>query len=310
VGAGAEELKIYLKTTPTLGLLRPFAEPVNISLLVTHADGRPVEQGRVAIVLDAPKSGAFMSTDFPVVEGSRLLELVLPLRQGRAGWKYLFPIRGDYRLSVSVIGADGKPMAKNFVISIIENRAKWLWLGLFCVGLFLFGFAAGRIFTVIPATVATSALLLSLGGFSTVNGHDGPSPVDKAASPPTALEIAGATVGKPTRLRWRAPDGGNVMTLLSLTITHLEKGKTVFAMDRVPVAKQYLLDFHFPDGAEYRVNSLAEVPGQEPVRTVQLVSVTGVEPPLTAQMPALVFFLTLIALGLGVGRFSKISRDR
>ena len=246
-----------------------------------------------------------MSTDFPVVEGRRLLELVLPLRQGRAGWKYLFPIRGDYRLSVSVIGADGKAIAKNFVISILENRAKWIWLGMFCVGLFLFGFAAGRIFTVIPAPGTTSALLLFLGGFSTVSGHDGPSSVDKAARPPTALEIASATVGKPTRLLWHAPDGGNGMTLLSLTITHLEKGKTVFAIENVPVDKDYQLDFHFPDGAEYRVNSIAQAPGQTPRRTEQLVAVTGVEPPMTAQIPALVFFLMLIAIGLGAGRFSK-----
>ena len=164
--ASAEEFNIYLKTSPALGLLRPFADPVNISLLVTRADGRPVEQGSVAIVLDAPKSGAFLSTDFPVVEGSRLLELVLPLRQGRASWKYLFPIRGDYRLSVSVVGADGKALTKNFVVPILENRTKWLWLGLFCAGLFVLGFAAGRIFTAIPATATMLWLLLFLGAVS------------------------------------------------------------------------------------------------------------------------------------------------
>ncbi len=98
-------------------------------------------------------------------------------------------------------------------------------------------------------------------------------------SPSTALEIAAATVGKPTRLRWRAADGGTATTLLSLSITHLEKHKTVFAIDKVPVDKEYLLDFHFPDGAEYRVNSIAEAPGHEPLRTEQLVAVAGVEPP-------------------------------
>ncbi|HEX6768011.1 MAG TPA: hypothetical protein VF208_01570 [Candidatus Binatia bacterium] len=309
VGAGAEELNIYLKTTPALGLLRPFADPVNISLLVTHADGRPVEQGRVDIVLDAPKSGAFFSTDFPVVEGSRLLELVLPLRQGRAGWKYLFPIRGDYHLSLSVTAADGGLTAKNFVIPIRENRAKWLWLGLFCTGLFVLGFAAGRIFTAIPAAAMLSLLLIG-GAISTVSGHGGPSSVVKDSSSSSTLEIAAATVGKPTRLRWRATDGAVRSQLLSLAITHLEKRKTVFAIDKVPVDKEYLLEFHFPDGAEYRVNSIVEAPGEEPLRTEQLVAVSGVEPPVTAQMPALVFFLTLTALGLGSGRFSKISRAR
>ena len=136
----------------------------------------------------------------------------------------------------------------------------------------------------------------------------GPRRVKRWEAPSTALEIDAATVGKPTRLRWRAPDNGKAMTLLSLTITHLEKQKTVFAIDKVPVDKDYLVDFHFPDGAEYRVNSLAEVAGQEPLRTEQLVAVTGVEPPITAQLPALLFFLVVIALGLGAGRFSKTLR--
>lgn len=307
--ARAEDLNVYLKTSPALGLLRPFADPVNISLLVTYADGRPVEQGRVAVVLEAPKPGAFMSTDFPAVENSRLLELTLALRRGRAEWKYLFPIRGDYRLSVNVVAADGQAMSKNFVIPVLENRAKWFWLGSFCTGLFLLGFAAGRIFTVIPTTGPAAAVLLLLGGFSIANGHDGPSSDSKAVSPPEGLEIAAATVGKPTRLLWHAPDGGNGTALLSLTITHLEKGKTVFAIDKVPVAKEYRLDFHFPDGTEYRVNSLAEVPGQRPLRTEQLVSVNGVEPPISAQVPALLFFVLVIALGLGAGRLSKILKN-
>ena len=55
----------------------------------------------------------------------------------------------------------------------------------------------------------------------------------------------------------------------------------------------------------YRVNSIAEIPGREPVRTEQLVAVSAVEPPVIAQVPALVFFLVIVALGLGAGRLSK-----
>ena len=308
--ASAEDLNIYLKTSPALGLLRPFADPVNLTLLVTRADGRPLEQGNVAIVLDAPKPGAFLSTDFPVVEGSRLLELVLPLRQGRTDWKYLFPIRGDYRLSVRVITPEGKAMAKTFVIPIPENSTKWLWLGLFCAGLFALGFAAGRIFTAIPAAATMSCLLLYSAGVSLASGHDAPQLGETAGSTSTAVEIAAAAVGKPTRLHWRAADGDKATKLLSLSITHLEKHKTVFAIDKVPVDRDYDLDFHFPDGAEYRVNSLTEVTGHEPVRTEQLVEVTGVEPPVTAQIPALVFFLFVIASGLGAGRLSKTLATR
>ena len=79
-----------------------------LTLLVTGTDGKPVAQGRVAIRLEAPEPGRFFSTDFPLVEGSRLLDMSLPLRQGRAEWKYLFPIRGQYRLTVEFVAPDGR----------------------------------------------------------------------------------------------------------------------------------------------------------------------------------------------------------
>lgn len=125
------------------------------------------------------------------------------------------------------------------------------------------------------------------------------------ASDSRALQIAAPTVGKPTLLRWRAADGIKATSSLSLTITHLEKHQTVFAVDNVPVDKEYQLEFQFPDGAEYRVNSIAQVPGQTPLRTEQLVAVTGIEPPITAQVPALMLFLGVIVMGLGAGRWSK-----
>ena len=303
--AGAEEFNIFLKTTPKIELLRPFADPATLSLLVTRADGRPVAQGKVAIVLDAPKPGTFLSTDFPLVEGSRLLELVLPLRRGRAEWKYLFPIRGDYRLSVNFVAADGQGTSKDFPIPVLEERQKWLWLGLFCAGLFLIGFIAGRIFTT-PARggMITALLALSLAVAGSVGGHDPPPPTQAVSSPQSALEIDGAVVGKLTSLRWRPTDTPVVNSQLSLTITHLEKRKIMFAVDRVPVASEFGLKFHYPDGAEYRVNAVAESPGQAPVRAEQLVAVSGIEPAMTAQIPALLFFLSVIALGLGAGRLS------
>ncbi len=305
VVAGAEEFNIFLKTTPKIELLRPFADPVNLSLLVTHADGRPVAQGKVAIVLDAPKPGAFLSTDFPLVEGSRLLELDLPLRRGRAEWKYLFPIRGNYRLSVNFVAADGQGTIKDFPIPVLEERQKWLWLGLFCAGLFLVGFIAGRIFTTPgPGGMTTALLALSLAVVGSVGGHDPASPTQDVSNPQSALEIDGAVVGKLTGLRWRSTDAPVVNRQLSLTITHLEKRKTMFAVDKVLVAGEFDLKFHYPDGAEYRVNAVAEAPGQAPVRAERLVAVTGVEPALAAQIPALVFFLAVIALGLGAGRLS------
>jgi hypothetical protein len=307
--AGADEFNIFFKTSPKLELLRPFADPATLSLLVTRADGRPVAQGKVAIVLDAPTPGALLSTDFPLFEGSRLLELVLPLNRGRAEWKYLFPIRGNYRLSVKFLGADDQVAIKDFSIPVLENRQKWLWLGLFCAGLFLFGFSAGRIFTKPSRAGMTTALFtLFVAVVGNVGGHDGPAPTRDISNPQGMLEIDGAVVGKLTSLRWHPSDARVVNRQLSLAITHLEKRKIMFAIDKVPVAGEFGLKFHYPDGAEYRVNGIAEAPGQAPLRAERLVAVSGIEPAPTAHLPALMFFLSMIALGLGAGRLSSTWR--
>ena len=86
---------------------------------------------------------------------------------------------------------------------------------------------------------------------------------------------------------------------------HLEKQKIVFAAEKIAVPGAWSMKFHFPDGAQYRVAAVANVPGMAPVRNEQVIAVTGVEPPATATVPVLSFFTALIAVGLGVGRWSK-----
>jgi hypothetical protein len=163
----AEEFNIYFKASPRLELLHPYSDPATLTLLITGADGRPVAQGSLAIRLDAPKPARFFSTDFPFVEGSRLLEMTLPLRQGKAEWKYLFPIRGEYLLAVDFIAPDGRKAAKTFNFKIRENKQKWFFLGLFSLALFVFGVVAGRIFTSLGSHHAkgfAACLLLAVGG--------------------------------------------------------------------------------------------------------------------------------------------------
>src|SRR5262249_58172654 len=99
--------------------------------------------------------------------------------------------------------------------------------------------------------------------------------------------------------------GANGVVLLSITIAQLEKGKTIFAVERLPVEGEFAMDFQFTDGAEYRITANAYVTGGQMVRTEQNVSVTGVEPPARAVIPAMGFFLAVIALGLVVGRWSR-----
>jgi hypothetical protein len=300
----AEELNVYFKTNPRLELLRPFASLVDLSLLVTGADGKPVEHGSVAIRLDAPSPGFFFSTDYPLVEGTVLSELRLPLRQGKASLKYLFPIRGEYRLTVDARSTDGRKAGRTYTFTVRENPKKWVALGAFSGGLLVLGLIAGRIFTGARATavvVIAAANLLA-------------ATIETSAAPPSAasgsaeLTIEPATVGRPVEVRWslaRHGGAGDGAALLSLTIHHLEKDKVVFAVEKIPVDGEWSMKFHFPDGAEYRVTALGSVPGRTPMRAEQIVSVTGVEPPAAAMLRVVAYFVALIALGLAAGRWTK-----
>ena len=301
---GSQDLNVYFKTTPRIELLRPFADPADLALLITDADGRPVDNATVNVRLDAPAPGRFFSTDMPIVEGTRLNEMTLKLRQGRVSWKYLFPIRGEYKLLVDVHTADGRKAARSFVVRIRENESKWFALGAFSVALFVLGFGAGRIFTKIRIHAALIVLTCLLA--APAQGATAPVPEARLVG---KLEVEPATVGKLSRIAWRLENAGQPdprTVLLTLTVNHLENGKIVFAVEKLPIAGEFVTQFQFPDGAEYRVTAATNVAGLGPIRNEQVISVTGIEPPARAAAPALCYFIGLIAAGLGVGRWSKI----
>jgi hypothetical protein len=307
---GAEEINIYFKTSPGTEQLRAGAEAASLALLVTAADGRPVQQGWVMIGLDAPPPGHFFSTDFPIVEGSRLAELRLPLRRGKAEWRYLFPIRGEYRMSVDYITTEGKQARKIFKFSIREDRVKWIVLGSFMIGLFILGFIAGRIFSVRRPKRERSAacLVLWMGCFLAFTASAAEQKIGQGKHV-GRLEIAPARVGQPTRVRWRLladKSAEKPTVVLTLVITHLEKDKPVFAVEKISVPDEFSMNFHFTDGAEYKVSAIADIAGRESLRTEQTLSVIAVEPPTTAMLPALALFLVVIAGGVMAGRWSRV----
>jgi hypothetical protein len=239
----------------------------------------------VVLRLDAPRSGVFFSTDFPWVEGTRLQEMQLNLRQGRANWKYLFPIRGEYRLAVNVSTADGRKASKEFTFNVRENENKWVALAAFSAGLLCLGFIAGRVFTAAPKE--TVIILLALLSASRARADSSSRQYEASA----VLEVAPATVGRPTLVRWRFNDDVDPVSstvLLSLAIIHLEKGKTVFEVEKIPVAGEFAMNFQFTDGAEYRLVAAGEKPGRPPIRSEKIVSATALEPPTKAMIPAFV----------------------
>ena len=145
--AQAENGEIEIQTVPSLQQLRPHSDPVRIILKPLDSDGRAVQHGKLHIRLIAPPPGWLFSTDLPLVEGTDLLEMNLPVSQGQAVWEYVFPIRGVYRLEVKATDQKGKEIQGLFELAVKESRLKLFYLAGFITALFFFGFMAGRLFT-------------------------------------------------------------------------------------------------------------------------------------------------------------------
>jgi hypothetical protein len=276
-------------------------------LILTVQGAEPVSAGQVVLVrLDAPAPGAFFTTDFPAVEGTRLLDISLPLVSGKAQWRQTFPIRGEYRLTVSFPkAADTGP--QTFAFLVRENPRKWVAAGALATALFALGIIAGRVFSANPgitviSLVSALLLLALLAGTSPerVSARDEPR-----ASSLASLDVEPATVGKPAHIRWRLHLPGSEQRIsgkLSLSIDHLEKGSTVFALENMPVADEFAFDYQFTDGSDYRLEAVASSQGGATARTERMISVTPVAPPFSTKLSSIGLFLAVVLLGLLTGR--------
>ncbi|HXG51358.1 MAG TPA: hypothetical protein VNN77_08150 [candidate division Zixibacteria bacterium] len=280
-----------------------------MSVHVADRDGRPPFRGNVTIRITAPEPGRFFSTDYPRVEGTELAEFRLPLdHRGKAEWRYLFPIRGEYAVVVAAESNDGKRGAELFRLRIPENREKWVLAGVFSAGLFLLGIAAGRLFTATGAE-STGALAVAVLAASAclLGSISSRASAQEGGKPAGRLEVGPAEVGRPASIQWRAlPEAGEPREAeLSLGITHEEKRKTVFSIEKVRVPGSFSMKLQFPDGAIYRVTAQALFPDGSSFRSERTVAVSAADPPAGARLRAVLFFLGWTAAGLAAGRWSR-----
>jgi len=306
----AEEFALHFKFSQPSEGLRPQGDPATLALTVTALDGRRVAEGWVAVRLDAPPPNWLFSTDFPAVEGSRLLEMRLPLINGKAEWRQVFPIRGDYRLAAEFASSAGAKTNEVFGFRVHEKDQKWLVLGGFALGLFITGVIAGRVFSAPREGAGTKLglwfyLILT---WSAAAGESAWAQEDHKRNYISKIDVAPATVGRPARIHWwlhPAGVNGEFSAKLTLSITHQEKNKLIFSLEKIPVAGEFALDFHFTDGIDHRVIAVAETEDGATVRQEETVSVTAVAPSLRTKLPPLFLFLAVIAVGLLAGRWSR-----
>lgn len=293
---------IEVTTRPALSSVRPLKDPVEITLrLANRGSGIPPDTV-FHVRLLAPLPQAFWSTDFPLIEGTELFNVSVPAPKGEAALHYIFPIRGSYRLEV----AAGRGGAKSTVsLEIQENRVKLAVLAAFLVGLFLLGFVAGRVFTGRGGTVAMF-LLVFLAPVPYRLAQGGGVPDRRGGK----IAVSAARVGTPSRIRWTFAGRAEAPIELAIGITQVEKGKEVFRLEKVNPRGPFEFRFQFVDASPHRVRAVATIGGNPPMVAEQIVNVSAPDPPRWQLARVLLYFLSVVAVGLILGRMSRRRYER
>ncbi|HEY9846770.1 MAG TPA: hypothetical protein V6D03_11310, partial [Candidatus Caenarcaniphilales bacterium] len=135
VGA-SESIKpsVRLSTNPAARQTLPFEaeaatsqSPVRLQLQAVDAANQPLKQAKVNLQLLTPPKNFWLPTDFPVVEGTKLLEMEANAPDGKLQFQQALPIRGTYQLVVKVtpvVANAFPPFQQTLQLPVSENSVK------------------------------------------------------------------------------------------------------------------------------------------------------------------------------------------
>ncbi len=126
---------VRLTTEPPISQILPFeAEattplpPVSLKLQALDAAGIPLENARIKLTILTPPKNPWFTTDFPIVEGTKLLEIEAIAPKGELQIQQMMPIRGNYQLlaNVTPIAQNAfPPIQQTLTLSVPENAVKY-----------------------------------------------------------------------------------------------------------------------------------------------------------------------------------------
>jgi len=145
--AAVADENVELKYTLDMPIeqIGPDEDVVKLTLHVQRV-GQPLN-ARLHVVLDSPPRNSLISTDFPIVEGTRLIDTVAVTQNGELKIDYLFPIRGRYTLTIDATAVDANNEIANetFHFTLRENPNEVRNFVFLVVGLVLFGLISGGV---------------------------------------------------------------------------------------------------------------------------------------------------------------------
>lgn len=169
---------IKLSTDPPIGQFLPFEaeavtpqSPVRLNLQALNPAGKPLENTKVRLQIITPPKNPLFPTDFPLVEGTKLLDIEAVAPEGKLQIQQMLPIRGKYQLLANVtplVANQFSPIQQTLTLSIPENLVKYRNFGILAAILLVVGIGGGLIMggsqVVHPGEIAPQRVRLLLSG--------------------------------------------------------------------------------------------------------------------------------------------------
>jgi len=153
------QASVQLVTEPPLAQVTPleaeataylgsgqYKPPVQLKLQAQDATGTPLQNARFHLQILTPSPTPWFTTDFPIVEGTKLLDIEEDAPTGKFQMQQVFPIRGTYRLQVNVtpiIANAFAPIEQTLDLTVPENPLKFHYLPFVLAVLLAIGFVGG-----------------------------------------------------------------------------------------------------------------------------------------------------------------------
>jgi flagellar basal body-associated protein FliL len=170
--------KVQLQTEPPIEQVIPDETIVKLEFQALDTDEQPLKDANVRVRILTPAKNPWFTSDFPIVEGTELLNLDAIAPQGNLKFEQVFPIRGKYRIEVRVnpqVKGAFKAFEQSFTLNVPENAVKYRNIAILAAILLGVGFGSGWI----------------LGGDQTVRENEiAPQPVRMLLSGITIVAIA------------------------------------------------------------------------------------------------------------------------
>jgi hypothetical protein len=345
---------VQLTTSPPIAQVSPleaeateylgsgqYQAPVQLKLQANDAAGKPLQNARFHLQVLTPPPTPWFTTDFPITEGTQLLDLTGNAPTGEFQIQQVFPIRGNYQLNVDVtpmVAGAFAPIRQTLNLNVPENPLKLAYFPGLLALLLAIGAVGGWVIggreALQPGEIAPRRVRLLLSGVTAMaiaalfcfnlsaefavahddvatHTHDATGVIQSQGLQLALTGDERATVGqlaafqvKLTNAQTQQPVNDAIVAIKSIA---LENDWTAFAYQGA-LNSQGLFDWQeqFFDGAPHKVEvTVSPNPtGKtqfQPFQVSREVEVEGIAPPMSVRLIALFYFTTVLAIGLAVG---------